>query len=193
MDKIPAPLIIEGMDTVLVLNTSFEPFKVVPWQKAMVLLIQNKVEVLEEYDRVIRTVAVTFRLPAVLRLRRYIPIIHKRNVVRFSRTNAFLRDQHSCQYCGRKRARHELTLDHVIPVVQGGTKSWENIVTACIQCNQRKGGRTPHEAGMRLIAKPRAPVWLPAASLRYDLNSAPEHWKVYLSWNSRNETLQTQA
>ncbi|MBI2605222.1 MAG: HNH endonuclease [Deltaproteobacteria bacterium] len=181
------------MDTVLVLNTSFEPFKVVPWQKAMVLLIQNKVEVLEEYDRVIRTVAVTFRLPAVLRLRRYIPIIRKRNVVRFSRTNAFLRDRHSCQYCGRKRARHELTLDHVIPVVQGGTKSWENIVTACIPCNQRKGGRTPHEAGMRLIAKPRTPVWLPAASLRYDLNSTPEHWKVYLSWNSRNELLRTQA
>lgn len=172
------------MDTVLVLSASFEPFKIVSWQKAMQLLFTEKVEVLEEYEREIRTVSMTFRLPSVLRLRRYVPLVRKKNIIRFSRTNIFIRDQHTCQYCGRKRQKHELTLDHVIPVVQGGAKNWENIVTACLQCNQRKGGRTPHEAGMRLIIKPQAPAWLPSQAIRYDLNSAPEHWKVYLSWNS---------
>lgn len=172
------------MDSVLVLSATFEPFKIISWQKAMQLLVSEKVEVLEEYDRVIRTVSVTFRLPAVLRLRRFVPVVRKRNIIRFSRTNIFIRDQHTCQYCGRRRGANELTLDHVVPVVQGGTKSWENIVSACIQCNQKKGGRTPHEAGMRLITRPQAPSWLPATALRYDLQSAPDHWKVYLSWNS---------
>lgn len=172
------------MDSVLLVNATYEPFKVVSWQKAIQLLFQDKVEVLEEYDRQIRTVSLQIKLPAVIRLRRYVPVIKKRTLIRFSRANIFLRDQHSCQYCGRKRAKHELTLDHITPVVQGGAKSWENIVTACIQCNQKKGGRTPHEAGMKLISKPTAPNWLPSLSVRYDLNSAPEHWKVYLSWNS---------
>ena len=172
------------MDSVLILSTSFEPFKVVSWQKAITLLFQNKVEILEEYNREIRTVSLTFKLPAVLRLRRYVPLQSKRNIIRFSRANIFIRDQHACQYCGRKRNLHELTLDHIIPVVQGGGKSWENIVTACINCNQRKGGRTPHEANMKLIGKPAAPNWLPSNHLHFDLNSIPEHWRVYLSWNS---------
>ncbi len=177
------------MDSVLILSASFEPFKVVGWQKAMQLLFQDKVEVLEEYNREIRTVRTSFKLPAVLRLRKYIPTHRKKNFIRFSRTNIFIRDQHACQYCGRKRTMHELTLDHVVPVVQGGAKSWDNIVTACITCNQRKGGRTPHEANMKLIAKPLAPAWLPSQNLHFDLNSAPDHWKVYLSWTPQNKTL----
>jgi 5-methylcytosine-specific restriction endonuclease McrA len=183
LEHIPSELYNYIMDSVLLLSTSFEPFKIVSWQKAMQLLFQKKVEVLEEYDREIKTVSLTFRLPSVLKLKRFVPLRSKKTIIRFSRTNIFIRDQHNCQYCGRKRSSHELTLDHVIPVVQGGLKSWENIVTACIQCNQRKGGRTPAEASMRLICKPKAPSWLPSATLRYDLNSAPEHWKLYLSWN----------
>ncbi len=167
----------------MVLNASFEPIVVIHWQKAMQLLFQGKVEVLEEYEREIRTVSLTFRLPSVLRLIKYIPIARKKNIVRFSRANIFVRDGFCCQYCGRKRARHELTLDHIVPVVQGGRKTWENIVTACIQCNQRKGGRTPHEAGMRLICRPAEPQWLPTFTIRYRLNSAPETWKLYFSWN----------
>lgn len=173
------------MDQVLVLNASFEPLHVVHWQKAMQLLFQGKVEVLEEYEREVRTVTLSIRLPAVLRLLRFIPTIRKRNIVRFSRANIFVRDQFTCQYCGRKRTRSELTLDHVTPSVQGGKKTWDNIVSACIQCNQRKGGRTPQEAGMHLIVKPATPEWLPMCTIRYRLNSAPERWKVYLSWQLR--------
>ena len=174
------------MTSVLVLNASFEPVRVIPWQKAMQLLFQGKVEVLEQYEREIRTVTLTFKLPSVLRLLRYIPSARRKSVVRFSRANIFMRDKCTCQYCGRKRARHELTLDHVIPAVQGGKKTWDNIVTACIQCNQRKGGRTPAEANMHLIEKPSCPTYLPTITLRISLNSAPETWKVYFSWQLKN-------
>ncbi len=174
------------MDHVLVLNSSFEPLKIVSWQKAMHLLFQGKVEVLEEYDREIRTVSLSIRLPAVLRLIRFIPFKPRKNLIRFSRANIFLRDQFTCQYCGYKRHRHELTLDHVIPAVQGGQKDWSNIVTACIECNQEKGGRTPNQAKMRLIAKPAEPQWLPTFIIRYRLNSAPDRWKMYLKWHISN-------
>ena len=170
------------MDHVLVLNASFEPVVVVHWQKAMQLLFQGKVEVLEEYDREIRTVTMTFRLPSVLRLIRFIPTLRKKNIVRFSRTNILMRDAYTCQYCGRKRQKSELTLDHVVPAVQGGKKTWDNIVTACTHCNQKKGGRTPSEAGMRLIAKPCKPSWLPEYSVQLSLKSTPEKWKLYFSW-----------
>lgn len=170
------------MQNVLVLSAGFEPIRVVNWKKAMQLLFQGKVEVLEEYDHEIRTVTLTFRLPAVMRLINYIPYIRRKSLVRFSRANIFLRDQFICQYCGHKKQRHELTLDHVIPAVQGGRKSWENIVTACIGCNQKKGGRTPVEASLKLIGKPTAPAFLPAFTVKFHLNSAPERWKVYFSW-----------
>jgi 5-methylcytosine-specific restriction endonuclease McrA len=173
------------MNQVLVLNASFEPVRIVDWQKAMQLLFQGKVEVLEEYDREIRTVRFSFRLPSVLRLLRYVPFSKKRNMVRFSRNNILMRDQHTCQYCGRKRNKNELTLDHVTPVVQGGKKTWDNIVAACIQCNQKKGGRTPHEAGMGLINKPSYPKLLPEAiewSVTISTSSAPAQWKVYFTF-----------
>jgi len=174
------------MDHVLVLNASFEPLQIVNWQKAMQLLFQGKVEVIEEYDREVRTVTMSFKIPSVLRLLNFIPLARKKHIIRFSRANVFLRDGFTCQYCGRKRQRTELTLDHVVPSVQGGKKSWENIVTACIQCNQRKGGRTPAEANMRLITKPTRPEFLPTFTIRFSLQSAPERWKVYLSWQVTN-------
>jgi 5-methylcytosine-specific restriction endonuclease McrA len=170
------------MDQALVLNSSFEPINVVPWQKAMQMIFQGKVEILEESERTVRTITTSYRLPSVLRLLRYIPLKKKRHIVRFSRDNILVRDRNTCQYCGRIRSSRELTLDHVIPSAQGGKKNWENIVAACLPCNQRKGGRTPSEAGMRLLAEPTNPLWLPNHEITYDLQFAPEKWKVYLSW-----------
>lgn len=166
----------------LVLNASFEPVHIVSWQKAMQLLFQGKVEVLEVSEREVRTVSRTYRLPSVLRLLRYIPLKRRRTIVRFSRSNILLRDKHTCQYCGRKRPHHELTLDHVTPAARGGRRSWDNIVTACLPCNQHKGGRTPQEAHMKLMVIPRNPLWLPMESLNSQLHSAPEQWRLYLSW-----------
>lgn len=168
------------MSHALVLNASFEPIHVVTWQRALQLLFQGKVEVIEESDREIRTVRLTIKVPAVLRLIQYVPLTRKRGMVRFSRANILQRDQHTCQYCNRPFNRMQLTLDHVTPIVQGGRKSWENIVTACKPCNQKKGGRTPVQAGMQLVRKPRQPAWLPGTHLASGLSKATERWSIYL-------------
>jgi 5-methylcytosine-specific restriction endonuclease McrA len=169
-----------NMSHALLLNASFEPLHIVSWQRAIQLLFQGKVEVVEESDREIRTVRLTMRAPAVLRLLRFIPLGGARKLLRFSRANVFLRDSYTCQYCGVRFSKSHLTLDHVIPVVQGGGKSWENIVTSCKPCNQRKGGNTPGQAGFKLIRKPREPRWLPMTQLQFGISVVPERWKIYL-------------
>jgi 5-methylcytosine-specific restriction endonuclease McrA len=174
------------MSHALVLNASFEPLHIVTWQRAIQLLFQGKVEVVEESEQEIHTVRLTIKVPAVLRLLQYVPLTRKKNIVRFSRANIFLRDSHICQYCGDAFSKGNLTLDHVVPIVQGGRKCWENIVTACKPCNQKKGGRTPAQAGMRLIGKPRQPHWLPhlsTTSLSLGVSRTPERWKIYLKLN----------
>jgi 5-methylcytosine-specific restriction endonuclease McrA len=169
-----------SMSHALVLNASFEPLHIVTWQRAIQLLFQGKVEVVEESDQEVRTVRMTIKIPAVLRLLNYVPLTKKKQIVRFSRTNIFLRDNNICQYCGIQFNKTHLTLDHVIPIVQSGRKSWENIVTACKPCNQRKGGRTPAQAGLSLIRKPKQPNWLPTASIQLGVTRTPERWKIYL-------------
>ena len=106
----------------LVLNASFEPLHIVTWQRAMQLLFQGKVEVIEESEQEVRTVRLTIKVPAVLRLLSYVPLKRKKQIVRFSRANIFLRDNNICQYCGERFSKTHLTLDHVIPIVQGGKK-----------------------------------------------------------------------
>jgi 5-methylcytosine-specific restriction endonuclease McrA len=175
------------MSHALVLNATFEPLHIVTWQRAMQLLFQGKVEVVEESEREVRTVRLTIKVPAVLRLLQYVPLNRKKPIVRFSRANIFLRDRHQCQYCGHKFNKNQLTLDHVIPIVQGGRKCWENIVTACKPCNQRKGGRTPAQAGLHLVRKPRRPIWLPGASVQLGIAITPERWKIYLKLERKSE------
>lgn len=175
------------MSHALILNASFEPLQIVPWQKAIQLLFQGKVEVVEESDQVVRTVRISIKVPAVLRLLKYIPQTKKTPFVRFSRTNVFLRDRFRCQYCGKTCSKHQLTLDHVIPVSQGGAKSWKNIVTACIECNQRKGGRTPAQAGLKLVREPKHPTSLSGVKLHFGLRVMPEKWKIYLTFTKSYE------
>lgn len=169
------------MGHALVLNASFEPLQIVTWQRAIQLLFQGKVEVIEESDEEVRSVRLTIRVPAVLRLLEYIPLKKRKQIVRFSRTNVFIRDQHRCQYCGNRFQKSHLTLDHVMPVVQGGGKSWENIVTACKPCNQKKGGRTPNQAKMNLVRTPFRPNWLPATAIRMTISKTPDRWKLYMN------------
>jgi 5-methylcytosine-specific restriction endonuclease McrA len=171
------------MEQTLLLNATYEPLKVVHWQKAITLWCQGKVEVISVYDREVRSVSVSFKLPAVIRLLRYIRIKKRFDYVPFSRANIYARDQHRCQYCGHLFPTNELTFDHIVPVAQDGRKDWENIVTCCISCNRRKGGRTPAEAGMRLIAPPRRPTSAPAVRITIGLRNAPESWRDYLYWN----------
>ena len=171
------------MEQTLLLNASYEPLKIVNWQKAVTLWCQGKVDVISVYDREVRAVSFSFKLPSVIRLLRYIKIRRRFDYVPFSRANIYARDDHSCQYCGDSYSTNELTFDHVVPVAQGGRKDWENIVTCCMSCNRRKGGRTPAEAGMHLRKMPRRPDRAPALRITVGIRNAPESWRDYLYWN----------
>jgi 5-methylcytosine-specific restriction endonuclease McrA len=173
------------MEQTLLLNATFEPLKVVHWQKAISLWCQGKVEIIAVHDREVRAVKFSFKLPSVIRLLRFVRIKRHVDYVPFSRNNIYARDQHTCQYCAQSYPTSDLTFDHVLPVAQGGRKDWENIVTCCIPCNRRKGGRTPAEAGMRLLRMPRRPDKSPVTALRITigLRNTPESWRDYLYWN----------
>jgi 5-methylcytosine-specific restriction endonuclease McrA len=171
------------MEQTLLLNATWEPLKVVNWQKALTLWCQGKVEVVASYDREVRSVSLSFRLPSVIRLLRRIRIRRAIDDVPFSRANIYARDQCTCQYCGSRFSAADLTFDHVIPVAQGGRKNWDNIVAACVTCNRRKGGRTPDQAGMSLIRVPKRPSKAPAVRLTIGLRHTPDSWRDYLYWN----------
>lgn len=170
-----------SMEQVLLLNITYEPLKVINWKKAITLLLLGKVEVLEEYGREIHSVSFTVRLPSVVRLLRLVK--RPKSPVKFSRQNIYARDKYRCQYCGGKFSTEEFTYDHVIPRSRGGRTEWENIVTCCVNCNRKKGGRTPAEARMKLIRKPARPKWLPALKITIGINEVPQSWRDYLYWN----------
>jgi len=171
------------MEQTLLLNATYEPLRVVDWRKAITLWCQGKVEVLSVHEREIRSISISFKLPSVIRLFRYVTIRRRSYYVPFSRVNIYARDHSRCQYCGKQFQVSELTFDHVIPVSQGGRKNWENIVTSCIMCNRNKGGRTPPQAGMCVIRSPRRPTRPPVARLTIGLQNTPESWRDYLYWN----------
>lgn len=168
------------MERTLVLNASYEPMNVVGWHRAITLLYLNKVEVLEEYDYEVRSVSLSLKVPSVLRLVSFIPQKRMRRRLKLTRTNVFIRDRYRCQYCGKEFSPSQLTLDHVIPLNHGGYHSWENLVTACKECNNRKGGKAPREAGMKLIREPRIPSYFIGSKFIVDPAYIPGNWRVYL-------------
>ena len=170
----------EISDTTLLLNASFEPLRVVDWRRAFGLVFQEKVEILEEYRTMVRTVRQQFRVPAVIKLTKWVNLKRRLPVIRFSRSNIYLRDNHTCQYCRKVFAETKLTLDHLVPVVRGGKKNWENIVTACMPCNQRKGDRSPKEVGFELLSIPKAPKYLPGRLESLHRKQMHELWEPYL-------------
>lgn len=166
------------MEPVLLLNASYIPLGVISWMKAVSLLWQDKVEVLADQDRVVSSPSVSFHAPSVVRLQRLVRV--PRRGVRLSRRNILARDDFTCQYCARRLPGKKLNLDHVIPRNQGGATCWDNLVTACIQDNLDKGGRTPEQAGMKLLRPPRQPNWSPAQEILAAVGQAPDTWLVYL-------------
>src|SRR5438093_4181841 len=126
------------MEQTLLLNATYEPLKIVHWQKAVTLWCQGKVEIVEVHDREIHAVTFSFKMPSVIRLLRYIKIKRRFDYLPFSRANIYARDDHRCQYCGDGFPTNELTFDHVLPAAQCGRKDWANIVTCCVTCNRRK-------------------------------------------------------
>lgn len=176
------------MDT-LVLDQSFQPIARVSWQRAITLLFNNKIEIVEEYeDKEIRSVSVSFKMPSIVRFLHAVK--RKRKQVKFSRENVYLRDKGRCQYCSNRVARAESTYDHVLPKSKGGKTTWDNIVISCKGCNQKKANRTPEQAKMALKTKPIRPKSLPNSNiftLTWD-RSMPPSWKDFLAsvayWNS---------
>ena len=145
----------------LALNASFEPLTLVPARRAIRLVLDQKAEVLEVDDaKRFRSERDVLPFPTVIRLVRYVQVPRR---LRRQVTNTFLfaRDDYSCQYCGRHRrdlrGRQFLTRDHLLPISQGGNNEWQNVVTACSPCNNRKGNRTPAQAGMPLRSVPGEP------------------------------------
>ncbi|MDQ7029434.1 MAG: HNH endonuclease [Ardenticatenia bacterium] len=165
------------MGSVLVLNASYEPLNIVPVRRAVVLLLKEKAELVEAAGTLIRSEHLTIPTPLVIRLVVYVKIPHHLSLP-LTRRNILLRDNYTCQYCGRRPGKEHLTIDHVVPRSRGGEHSWENLVAACAPCNRRKGNRLPHEAGVRLLRKPFKPRYLAVALLREQ--HVPEVWAKYL-------------
>lgn len=141
-----------GRMRTLVLNASNEPLSVISARRALVLLLRERAVIVSESELTWRAESLSFSVPSVVRLRRYVSVPYRRSVP-LSRRAIFLRDGHRCQYCGM----HAENIDHVVPKVQGGRHRWDNVVASCRRCNTRKGGRTPAQAGLQLQRKPSAP------------------------------------
>jgi 5-methylcytosine-specific restriction endonuclease McrA len=129
-------------------------------------------------DDGITTVSGALRIPRVLHLQRYDRAPHV--VVRLTRRNLMLRDEHQCQYCGKKPSLRDLNIDHVVPRSRGGIDSWDNLVISCRTCNLKKGRRTPDEAGMRLMRQPQKPRWTTPAQILMAEREPFSEWQPYL-------------
>ena len=165
---------------VLVLNKFFIPVSVTNLKRAFILLYGGSAKaVSEDYetfdfnswaevsaskgDDYVRTVSQIIKAPRVILLIRY-EGYHKKQP-KFNRLNIFRRDGGVCQYCSKSFHRQELTLDHVVPKSQGGQSTWDNVVCCCSKCNRKKGGRTPEQAGLKMVAKPIKPKWGPFSNV----------------------------
>ena len=115
------------IERTLLLNATFEPLKVIPWERAVTLLFQEKAELVGNYQRLIKSQKADMYVPAVIRLKKSINTYRFMQNVIFSRKTIFVRDRHKCQYCGHIFQPKDLTLDHIVPVCQGGATTWENL------------------------------------------------------------------
>ena len=161
-------------ESVLVLNQNYEPLNVCSVRRALVLIFRGKAEHVETSEAVVRTVSISFPVPSVVRLERYVNTPRRRVVL--SKRNILKRDSHQCQYCGKVDRR--MSIDHVIPRKYHGPESWENLVAACVSCNARKGDRRPDQAGLRLIRKPKRPNNI--SFIRNFIGFSDHLWKPYL-------------
>lgn len=159
---------------VLVLNLDYSALTICSVERAVILVHLQKADLVEALpDRFVRSPSCKFPWPSIVRLKGYVKVPYKR--VMISRKNILRRDRFRCQYCG---SRDRLTIDHVMPKSRGGRDRWDNLVAACTPCNNRKGNRTPDEAGMRLARKPFRPNHV--MFIRDYIGSVDDTWKPYL-------------
>lgn len=159
---------------VLVLNQNYEPLSVCTARRALLLLFTDKAQLVEAHELEVRTVSRVFPLPCIVRLTLYVKVPHKKVVL--SKRNVMKRDKHSCQYCGATQG--PMTIDHVVPRNLGGTDTWENLVCACVKCNNKKGDSAPEEADLRLSRRPTKPHYI--SFIRHFLGVVDRRWRPYL-------------
>lgn len=165
------------MGKVLLLNKECEPLNITSWKRAFILLIKGKAEYIEKLDEIDDYIKVgDYYIPKTIKLTYEMAIPQLE--LPFSRENIFIRDGFTCQYCGEKFSREELTLDHIYPKSRGGETSWENIVACCRHCNQLKADQTPEEAQMPLLNKPEKPdFWLFELTQKNQIDA--KYWGEY--------------
>ncbi|MFQ5958780.1 MAG: HNH endonuclease [Alphaproteobacteria bacterium] len=175
----------------LVLNADYRPLSYFPlslwsWQDAVKAVFLDRVNILSEYDRSVRSPSIEFKLPSVISLKRYIPMTRR---PAFTRFNVFLRDRFACQYCGTGFPTEELTFDHIVPRSRGGRATWENVVTACVRCNRSKGDRLASESRMHPLVEPSVPTVrrLQEYGRAFRPDYLHESWRDYLYWDTELE------
>lgn len=175
----------------LVLNADFRPLSYFPlslwsWQDSVKAVFLDRVNIVSEYDRVVRSPSFEMRLPSVISLKQY---VHLDRRPAFTRFNVFLRDHFDCQYCGHHFHSEELTFDHVVPRSRGGRTTWSNVITACQTCNLRKGDRMPDECHMHPLRRPQQPTTyeLQQNGRAFPPNFLHESWNDYLYWDTELE------
>ena len=168
----------------LVLNAdytplSYYPLSLWPWQTAIKAIFLDRVDVIETYEREVHSPTIQMKIPSVIALKQY---VKPSEYPAFTRFNLFLRDRFHCQYCG---SPHNLTFDHVVPRRLADKTTWQNVATACAPCNMRKGGRTPAQAGMRLMVQPIRPTsWqLQERGRAFPPNYLHNSWHDWLYWD----------
>lgn len=193
-----------GLSHALILNADYQPLKVVRWEQAVLLILDNRADLVADYaGELVRSASLSMPWPAVVRLQKYVKV---RGRLRFNRQNVLARDGYQCAYCGvRPRLANgrpdidELTLDHVIPRAQSrngvvktaegrtlGVTCWENVLSSCRRCNSTKGDRTPEQAGMSYARAPRVPTNIDVLRMSLARLAAPEEWAPYLpDWGER--------
>jgi 5-methylcytosine-specific restriction endonuclease McrA len=166
---------------VLLLNASYEPLGAISVPRAVRLIWKGSAEMVEpDGNRVLRSQRFVFPQPSVVRLIEYIDVRGRQLRSSSKRTRILARDRYSCQYCGKRGGAFDLTLDHILPASRNGSNSADNLVTACLNCNQKKGNRTPEEARMPLLTNPAALVYgIDRSVLRHEAEKRSE-WRKYL-------------
>ena len=171
----------------LVLNADFRPLSYYPlslwsWQDAVKSVFLERVSIIEQYDRKVHSPTVSFRLPSVIALKDYVVLQRK---PAFTRFNVFLRDNFTCQYCHSKFSANELTFDHLVPRCLDGNTSWNNVVSACTNCNLKKGRRLLKFTGMKLLKNPIMPSsnHLQRNGRNFPPNFLHDSWRDYLYWD----------
>ena len=164
------------------LNATYEPLSVVPMPRAINLILAGKAEMTEASDMMLHSVSMSMPAPMVVRLLHYVRV--PRNLpMPLSRRAVLLRDAFTCQYCGLQPGKEALTIDHILPRSRGGRTDWENVTTACGNCNRKKGNRLPDEAGMTILHAPTRPRFWSMALLTVPGNEA---WRKYLAGAARD-------